>query len=991
MNIMKPGIFWLCLAVVLFYSISASGQNERHVPGEILVRGKEEVVLAVVRDFQLFDGVPTRLIPLRRVSAPLNIWLLRFDASSVPEERLLEALRNHGSLQEAQFNHRLAPRQIPDDPEFSKQWQFLNTGSPSGTYDADTDATQAWDHAVGGLSPMGDTIVIAVLDDGIDPGHADFGGNLWINHQEIPNNGIDDDGNGYVDDYRGWNVKTNNDQISAGGGAGWHGTQVCGMIGARGDNGIGISGINWKVKLMIVKSDFNTDEASVLEAYSYPLAMRKEYNQTNGAKGAFVVATNASWGLEFAMPADAPLWCALFDSLGMQGILNCAATSNLNYNVDALGDLPSTCPSDYLLSVTATDADDKRNFSAFGPVSVDLAAPGEEVFTTHKGNQYGLSSGTSLSAPLVAGAIGLLYAANCPDLTQLAKSNPSGAALMARQLILNGLDSLPGLSGEVAGSGRLNVYHSIQQLLNNCGTCATPDYLHTQNAGDEKVTLNWYSPGASGFTLHFRKAGAPVWNAKENVSAPFTLNGLDACTSYEFRVSAHCPDGNTPFSPIAGFSTDGCCEAPASVTVEEVGASVAKLSWPGVLAADHYLLRYRNAGGNLGWQEKVVNKTDAWLTGLEHCSDYSAQLFTICNSGPQLPPATPEFGFSTMGCSGCVDGNYCEIDPSGIFSDLEWIESVQLKNLNNVSGNDGGYAFFTSPVVSLKTDSSYQITIEPGFGPFVFFENFYVYLDFNQDGDFEDAGELAFEGGPSTEAVTGTISVPSDAVWGLTRMRVILSFGVNNTPCPMFLSGEVEDYCVEIAPSFLPCIIPQGLDTLSVEEDAVVLEWEPGNSTTIGYQLRYRKLGETDWQEVVASTSPKELSGLDLCEDYEVQVRSICSNDLSDFSSTFTFTSDCAVSAQAVYLPDSPGLEMRAFPNPFRDALSIRFSSGSSRRLELRLLDLNGRILLQEQLLLSPGSQVFHFDDFSRLSEGTYFLQCLSEENLIVKKLVKTK
>lgn len=981
----SPLINLFCIVFFLMAS-DAWAQSPPFVPGQLLIQPAVKSVEEICQDWQWVGGEYTALKPLRKVSQPLNIWLVQFDSSAVRADRLVALMKQDPFIALVQVNHRILPRSIPDDTSFDQQWYHINTGIFGGTPDADMDSELAWAQTTGGVTKQGDTIVIAVLDDGIDINHPDLKDNLWINHHEIPDNNLDDDGNGYVDDYYGWNVKKGNDYIYGG----WHGTKVSGVIGARGNNGEGITGINWQIKLMVIKNDFNTDEAKVLEAYSYPLAMRQKFNQTNGAEGAFVVATNASWGIDYASPDEAPLWCMFFDSLGSAGILNCAATSNSGYNVDQYGDLPSTCPSPFLLAVTASDDEDKRNFSAFGSASIDLAAPGELIFTTFKGQNYGSSTGTSLASPQVAGTIGLLYAVNCDDLVHLAKTKPASAALLARKIILESVDPVANLAYETVSGGRLNAGNAVAQTVNNCGSCLTPDFLTASGVTDKQAVLHWFSSGAKDFVCQWRSAGAAQWKSADNVPEPYYLQDLNGCSDYEFRVAAQCTDSLTAFSTVGSFKTDGCCVAPEFLKLEASSVTMATFSWEKVLAAPLYRVRYREKNDPF-WQEAVTDTTVVVLSDLIACTTYEVVVQSLCDSVAN-PPESSVLEFTTAGCTGCVDGNYCEVNASSIFSDLEWIEAIALNGVEVSSGNNGGYAFLNMPFSSVKPDSTYEFSITPGFSGFNYQEYFQLYIDFNHDGDFEDSGELAWQGGPSNTVVTGNFLVPSDAVFGTTRMRVILSFGVSNTsPCPNFISGEVEDYCLEIVPGIVPCLTPVNIDTLSVDAHSALLQWEPLNDATLGYIIRYRATGEPTWLELAATNSQTKLEELDPCQEYEFQIRSLCANSLSNFSNSYYFSTSCVLStAEISSYQQEPRMEV--FPNPFLEMLDVSLTNTPSGILHLRLLDLQGRDIPVTFFLKDPSNRTARLQPLVTLPPGTYLLSCLTEKGKqLTQKVVKLR
>ena len=241
--------------------------------------------------------------------------------------------------------------------EFSSQWSKHNTGQNGGTPDADIDAPEAWDITTGGVNALGDTIVVAVVDGGMMLTHTDLVPNLWTNYNEIPGNNIDDDNNGYIDDIHGWDAYSSDGSIPSDG----HGTHVGGIIGAKGNNGSMVTGVNWDVKIMAIAGS-SSNTSTVLEAYGYALDQRAMYDSTNGALGAFVVATNSSFGIDFAdcNSGNYILWNDMYDAMGEYGILSAAATMNNNSNVDNTGDVPTGCVSDYMIAVTNTTRNDVK-------------------------------------------------------------------------------------------------------------------------------------------------------------------------------------------------------------------------------------------------------------------------------------------------------------------------------------------------------------------------------------------------------------------------------------------------------------------------------------------------------------------------------------------------------------------------------------------------------------------------------------------------------
>lgn len=439
-------------------------EDNNYTDGEIIVVFKNNID---VNTFMAeYDNIG---LSLKEVLVPeMNIYLFQYDNSgNQPVDALLTVMRNN-NVSIAQFNHRFTERVIPNDTRFAEQWDKNNTGQSGGTVDADIDAPEAWNISTGGVTADGDTIVVAIVDGGQQVTHTDL--DTWRNGGETAGNGIDDDGNGYIDDIYGWNAGSNNGTIPSN----QHGTHCAGIVGAKGNNNLGVAGVNWKVKTMPVVYGSAT-ESNVIKAYGYVLKQRKIYNQTNGAQGAFVVSTNSSFGIDYGRPVNYPLWCAFYDSLGNAGILSAGAGPNLNVNIDTQGDIPTTCPSKYLIAVTNTTRTDARNSGAgYGSINMDIGAPGTSILSTIPTNNYGTLTGTSMATPQVAGAIALLHAGAHSYYMQLMKNDPDSAAELFKQFILSAVDTIPSMNGVTVSNGRLN----LNKLLLKANTVNTTGILN---------------------------------------------------------------------------------------------------------------------------------------------------------------------------------------------------------------------------------------------------------------------------------------------------------------------------------------------------------------------------------------------------------------------------------------------------------------------------------------------------------------------------------
>jgi thermitase len=492
----------------------------------------------------------------------------------------------------------------PDDPYYSSQWNLQKMGLPS-----------AWEITTGS-----DSVVIAVLDTGIDDTNPDFSGNIWTNTGEIPDNGIDDDGNGYIDDVHGWDfIQEDN---SPGDNVG-HGTEVASIIASRGNNGIGVAGIMWNARIMPVKV------GDVSGFYGSNVVRGIEYAKNNGAD----IIVCSFGGYEYSN-----LQQAAFDQ-APDPLFVCAA-GNEGLDTDVFLHYPSCFPNPNVISVAATDPDDDLcYFSNYGQNSVDVGAPGSDIPALSLNSRYYYADGTSVATPHVAGLAGLILSID-----------PTIPATGLRELIMNNVD-LTGLNGYVGSAGRINAYRTVSAVE------YPPGYTITATAGPGGTISpsgNIPVPAGSSRTFYFTpdngyvisdivvdggSSGAFPFYAFQNVQSDHTITALFrlAGTEREEMWVALAPGWNfisTPGSLIEGHDT-------------------MRVVFHDIDTAGHSLFSYNAESGS--WTNLKGDDTFEPFIGIWVYSSGNTYIVLQFKNGNDTPAVSLYPGWNAIGCPGPSD------------------------------------------------------------------------------------------------------------------------------------------------------------------------------------------------------------------------------------------------------------------------------------------------------------------------------------------------
>jgi subtilisin family serine protease len=432
--------FIISVIIVTVLSHSAFGKNnmQEYVPGEILVKFKDASSEDAINNLHAYAR-SVRKMEFRQIK--VQHILLPGDMSV---EQAVAYYNNDPNVEYAEPNYIVhAFATTPDDPSLTQLWGLNNTGQTDGTIDADIDAPEAWDITTGS-----NDVVIAVVDSGVAYDHPDLSANIWTNTGETGcTDGIDNDGNGYIDDCKGWDFKDDdNDPMDEYG----HGTHVAGTIASVGNNGVGISGVMWTAKIIPLRFLGTSGSGTLADAVAAIL-----YANAGGAQ-----VINCSWG---GSQNSRILKDVIEDSRAV--VVSAAGNADEAGEPGSNNDTTPLYPASYkslnIISVAASGQDDDlAAFSNYGAATVDLAAPGVNIYSTVPADLFGAEylsfSGTSMSTAHVSGVAGLIFSIY-----------PAINACQVKDMILRAVDSKSSLDGKVLTGGRLNAYNALQVTPDN--------------------------------------------------------------------------------------------------------------------------------------------------------------------------------------------------------------------------------------------------------------------------------------------------------------------------------------------------------------------------------------------------------------------------------------------------------------------------------------------------------------------------------------------
>ena len=883
-----------------------------YIENELLIRFKEEIKSNMISDIIISSGCKI----LKYYNIITNLYLVEIsDGIDVPTKAAF--FESFNEILYAEPNHIVYVVQtIPNDQGFGGLYGMHNTGQNGGTFDADIDAPEAWD-----ISTGNSTVVVGIIDSGLDYDHPDLLSNIWTNPGEIANNGVDDDNNGYVDDIHGWDWAYNDNDPSDFDG---HGTHVAGTVGAVGNNTIGVSGVCWTVKLMALK--FLNDQGSGNTSNAISAI---EYAANNGA-----TLTNNSWG---GGGYSSSLRTAILNS----NMIFAAAAGNggpdyIGDDNDVTPHYPSSYDCNNIIAVASLDRNNIRATSSnFGATSVDLGAYGVSILSTKPNNAtainfgtpgqglssnfYGIISGTSMATPQVAGLAALIYS-----------NNSSLSWTDVKNTIMNNVEPVPALSGITVTGGCINAYNSLNSsgsqnsfTIQNVGTAV----LSITSIYDNKIWLS--TSGYPGSTFNISPGNS------QNVSVGIDW-GLLGGTQQTGIITV---TSNDPDEPSVTVSVTAIPEQlpdlivqnqsinPSTVFAGETISSSCTVKNQGNGSASNSRIRYY-LSTNQTWGTSDIELGDDYVTSLSPGSTSPENENLIIPAGTQA-----DTYYILFFADADLEVNESDEDNNVSYSQL--IIATPSITLNptyaNVSASVGNTTVSVSSNVNWTVSESCSwVTCSPTGG--------------TNNGSFT----VNYDENFSIDPRSCTITVAGDGASAIYT-----------------LNQEGADPYIILNPTYDDVDASAGSTTVSVTSN---VSWTVSENC--------------DWLYCSPTSGNNNDSFNVIYEENTGTGARTCTINVSGngVSTTYILTQDYHTSISN----NTSNNNIKIYPNPTLDILTIEIDKIIDNRYRMHLFDLLGNIIMDEELT-SNDNKIVKQLNISNLSSGVYMLQITDTYGSVIK------
>ena len=545
-----------------------------------------------------------------------------------------------------------------------------------------------------------------------------------------------------------------------------------------------------------------------------------------------------------------------------------------------------------------------------------------------------------------------------------------------------GVEHNQSLENITVTEGRLNAFNAIENLMSTCGECVQAFGGNIEEITNSTGKLTWFDDDTNGITsLRYKDLDDSDWIEVENIESGLVIENLNICSYYEFQTKTNC--GNNPdveYSYSRVFKTIGCCEIPSGIEIL-TSDQFLTVQWEDVQSANNFVVEWRNVADTIWTVVDVGQENSFTIESFSDCEFFEVRIKSECDITNNESEFSKIINFNTN-CEGCTK-NFCPFEFK--ITDDEWIESVEIENVfTNTSGpNEEGYGVFLGQFdIVLTADEVYTIILTPGHSGIQYLEFFSAYIDYNQNGEFEDNESIFISAEGSFEPVMGSFTVPNDAVDGFARMRIVMRYDEFNGPCDVFgfNYGEIEEYCVNIIGNN-DCPVDFGVIVTDTNLTSLTFEFKNFNGVDVNL-IAYREKGAQDFDTLMSASNVILVSDLKICTEYEYKIGYFCQGITTYNSEINEILTACEVGTADIDL-----LAFKIYPNPSFGDFVVEFEYPIQNKATIELFSIDGKTVKTINKI-KEGSKTLLIDT-QGLPSGVYFLKLNSDSKFVAKKWIK--